>query len=122
MKRRAILAIGFVLLAGCQTRAVRTDALRTDLGALYVYLDPLPAAAARLRVTLASAVAVGAEGDPIPLELRVRELDGRTAGRQRLLAAGRVPPGSYRGIALTVEGAWLRGEEGEAALLVPKEP
>lgn len=122
MKGRAILAVGLLLLAGCQTRAVRTDALRTDLGALYVYLHPLPPASVRLRLVLAGAVAVRAEGETIPLELHVRDVDGRTVGRQRLLAAGRVPPGSYQGIALTVQGAWLRGEEGEAALLNPKAP
>jgi len=122
VRGRTIFAVSLVLLLGCQARGLRTDVPRTDLGGLYVYLSPLPETAVRLRLTLAGAAAVGADGAPVPLELRMRELDGQKPGRQRLLAAGRVPPGSYRGIALTIEGAWLRGEEGEAALLVPKEP
>jgi YVTN family beta-propeller protein len=89
---------------------------------LYVYIRPLPDTAVHLRLVLSAAAAVGAGGELVPLDLRVRELDGRRAGRQRLLAVGKVPPGSYRGINIGIQGAWLRGEEGESALLVPREP
>lgn len=123
MRERAILAIlCLVLLAGCRVRAVRPEPPRGDRAGLYVYLRPLPDAAARLRFAVAGVSAVDAEGRAVPLEVRVREFDGREAGRQRLLAAGRLPPGSYRGLAFTVGGAWLLGEDGEAALLVPGEP
>jgi DNA-binding beta-propeller fold protein YncE len=101
---------------------VRPEQPRGDQAELYVYLRPLPDAAARLRFTVAGAAAVDAEGRAVPLEVRAAELDSRKAGRQQLLAAGRLPPGSYRGLAFTIGGAWLRGEDGEAALLVPEEP
>lgn len=122
MRRAAVLVVGLLLLAGCRGQIVRTGAPPVDQGGVCVYLRPLPDTAANLRLALSTAAAVGAGGELVPLDLRVRVLDGRHAGRQRLLAVGKVPPGSYRGISIGIQGAWLRGEEGESALLVPKEP
>ena len=42
--------------------------------------------------------------------------------RQRLLAYGRLPPGSYNGFSFKVNKAFLKTEEGEANLLVPETP
>lgn len=122
MRGPVLLCLWLLVAAGCQARAVRTEAPRGDFGSLYLYLRPLPEEAARLRLTLTAAAAVGVEGQTVPLELRFVEVDGREGGRQRLLAAGLLPPGSYRGFSLTVGKAWLRGEDGEASLLVPDEP
>jgi YVTN family beta-propeller protein len=42
--------------------------------------------------------------------------------RQKLLASGRLPPGSYTGFSFKVKKAILKTEEGEADLLVPERP
>ncbi len=121
-KTAASIALGLLLLAGCQARAVRPEPPRGDQAALYVYVQPLPDTAARLHFAVAGVAAVDGAGQTVPLKMRTAEFDGREAGRQRLLAAGDVPAGSYRGLAVTFAGARLRGEEGEAALRVPEEP
>ncbi len=118
----AILALGLLLVAGCQVRAVRPEPPRGDQAGVYVYLRPLPDGAARLHFTVAGISVVDGAGQEVPLKIRTAEFDGREAGRQRLLAAGDVPPGSYRSLSFTFAAARLRGEEGEAALRVPEEP
>ena len=118
----AILALTLLALAGCQARALRPEPGRGDQAGLYVYLRPLPEVAVRLRFIVAGVAAVDVAGNSVPLKIRMAEIDGREAGRQRLLAAGVVPAGSYRGLVVTFTAAWLRGEEGEAALRLPEVP
>lgn len=91
-------------------------------GSVDLYVQPFPPGAARLTVTIASVAAVSASGGVVPLEVRLRVLDPTAVRRQRLLAAGRLPAGSYTGFALTIERAALARESGEAALLVPDAP
>ena len=42
--------------------------------------------------------------------------------RQRFLGEAELPPGLYEGFTVKVKDAFLRGEAGEAALLVPEAP
>jgi YVTN family beta-propeller protein len=125
-KRKArgavILALSLLVLAGCQARMVRPEPARGDQAGLYVYLRPLPESAVRLRFIVAGVAAVDGAGNAVPLKVRMAEIDGGESGRQRLLAAGTVPAGSYRGLAVTFAAAWLRGADGEAALRIPEEP
>ena len=54
--------------------------------------------------------------------LSFRSLRGREMTGQRFLGEAELPPGAYEGFTLKVKDAFLRGEEGEAALLVPEAP
>jgi len=97
-------------------------AARAADGAIHLYLQPFPPEAGRLRLAIASLSAVAASGTVWPLEVRLRVLDPAAARRQRLLASGRLPAGSYTGFLLAIERAALESESGEAALLVPDAP
>ena len=84
-----------ILLAGCTAARVQGRPPLDAQGALYLYLQPLPAAAARLAFTLESVAAVTEGGEEIPLSLRIDELSPRSVSRERLLATGELPPGRY---------------------------
>jgi YVTN family beta-propeller protein len=110
--------------AGCGAltpRSVSRPLLETE-GEILLYLQPLGLETQRLNVTLASLSAVRADGAAVPLELAIKQLPGDGAERQRLLARGRVPPGSYRGLEVVVGRATLMATEGLTELLVSKEP
>ena len=93
-----------------------------DESETYLYVRPFPQEAERLKFTLEAVAAVRADGAEIPLSLRVAEFKGGEMNRQRLIASNPLPPGSYRGFSFRVKYASLTGEEGESALLIPKEP
>jgi YVTN family beta-propeller protein len=113
-----------LLLAACQAH-VRTAAGAGPLGdqsEIFVYLEALPPEAERLSFAIGHIAAVSADGTEIPLELRIPAVARSSAAGARLLAWGRVPPGRYDGFAIHVASATLAGDDGPAALLVPKEP
>jgi len=91
-------------------------------GELLLYLQPLGPEAQRVNFTLTSLSAVRADGFAVPLELTLAQLPGTGSERQRLLARGRLPPGTYRGLEATVSRATVMGADGLAELLVSKEP
>lgn len=91
-------------------------------GGVHLYLQPVSADAARLTFAIASVSAVAASGAEYPLDLRLPEVGLAEAGRQRLLASGRVPAGSYSGFSVKVKQARLKSEHGEVALVVPDRP
>lgn len=111
-------------LAGCHARmaGVRPTAASADESELLVYVQPLPAGADRLAFTVASLSAIGADGAAVPLELAREVVSGREPSAQRLLARGRLPPGSYAGFELRVGEATLATDGPPAALLVAAEP
>ena len=109
--RPAILAIAFASPA-----AAPAD------GGLYLYLQPLPVDAGRLSFTLASASAITSTGEEFPLRLDLTSVGAGQAGRQRLLASGRLPFGSYAGITLRVTAAALNDGGKRAPLTVPDTP
>ncbi len=118
--RRPGLLVLWLLLAGCQAGLPQARARLDHEGAVYVYLEPLTPEAERLRVSLAGISARHRDGGKLPLALALRELRGQELGRQRLLAAGPLPAGEYSGLVFRTAKASLRGQEGEAALLVPE--
>ena len=93
--------------------AVLSDACRRCLGGgrrrCHLYLQPLPSEAAGLTFTIASMSAVTASGAEHPLEVSLPTVDASRSGRQRLLASGRLPLGSYTGFRLTVAKAAAQG-------------
>ncbi len=96
-------------------------ALQEDEGLVFIYLQPITSGAGRLAFSLGSVTALRDDGREFPLMLRMTDLPGSGAVRQRLLASGALPQGSYTGFSLTVTKATLAGEE-EARLLVPDAP
>ena len=91
-------------------------------GGVYLYLQPLPPDAARLTFTLATVSAVGSGGTEYPLKLNLTDVKGADAGRQRLLASGRLPSGLYSGFTVTIKRAALKSPEGETTLALPEAP
>jgi YVTN family beta-propeller protein len=119
---QALLLFLLCTITGCQTAPVSYKQPLVSDGEVYLYLQPLPQEAQRLSFKLASVAAIGETGVAIPLELSLTELKGATPPRQRFLASGKLPEGNYRGLAISIGGATMTSEDGEAALLVPKDP
>lgn len=119
-----IAMAALALLAGCAGVAggVRRPPLSEAEGEIQVYLDPLPAAAARLALQVESVAAVAAGGAVAPLELLLTEVRPETAARQRILAAGRLAPGPYQALLVKFRRATLAAEPRPADLALPEEP
>ena len=116
------LMIPLLLLCGC---ALPTSTLKPALeeqGEVQVFIQPFPPEAADLKFTIDRLSLVGGDGKEVPLSLALHEFRPDELQRQRFLAAGRVLPGKFSGLLLTVSKATLSGVEGESALTVPKEP
>ena len=105
----------------CQPKPVLLKPALTGDGEIYLYLQALPQEAESLRVTLQEISAIKEGGTEIPLFLSVSELNRAAVKRQRFIASARLPSGYYSGLAFRARNAFLKGEEGEAALLVPPE-
>ncbi len=112
------------LLGGCAPVAgtLRREPLAGNEGELQVYLDPLPAAAARLALEIESVAAVAAGGASVPLELLLPEVRPEPAARQRILAMGRLPPGSYQALLVKFRRATLAAEPRPVDLALPDGP
>ena len=94
-----------------------------DEGEVLVYLQPLPQEASKLRFMMGDIFALRDDGVKIPLFLSFSEINGaELLASQRLLATGILPPGSYTGISIKTDWAFVQSEEGDIALLVPEEP
>jgi YVTN family beta-propeller protein len=117
-----ILAL-FILIAGCLPPSrLPPKPVLIDQGEVIIYLQPLPQQAQRLRCVIAAMYAIRADGGQIPLATSFTELQGlELAGRQKLLATGILPPGSYTGISIRFNKALVLTEDGEMELFVPEE-
>lgn len=124
MSSRTCLAVitMFLVLSACATAPVAVPSASEEEGSLLVYLQPFPAEAERIRFTLERIAAVREDGAEIALPLALTEFRGADLKRQRLIAAGPVPPGEYAGLSIVVKQAALRREDGDASLLVPDAP
>jgi YVTN family beta-propeller protein len=114
------LVILGLLLAGCQAAPLQFRPPLENEGAVYLYLQPFPQEAERLSFGVDAVSAIRGDGRELPLSVSLRELRGREVKRQRLFAAGALPPDEYVGFSLRTTFASLRGEAGESALLVPE--
>jgi YVTN family beta-propeller protein len=112
----------FFVLVGCQGKFLQLKPVLTEEGEVFLYIQPFPQEADRLRFTIDEISAISSDGKEYPISFNLHELKGREMKRQRLLGSVRLPPGTYLGLTLKVTKAFLRGEEGEAALLVPEAP
>jgi YVTN family beta-propeller protein len=120
--RYALCAVLFLGVLGCQAVVSTVKPPLEEEGEIYLYIQPLPQEADRLRFTIEKIFAVGSDGRESALNVYMHELKGTDIKRQRLLASGRVPPGSYSGLSFQVKNAILKVEEGEATLRSPEEP
>ena len=121
-KSLIIISLFLLILVGCQATISTVRAPLQEEGEIYLYIQPLPQEANRLRFTVEKIFAVGSDGREFAIDVYVHELKGPDMKRQRLLASGRVPPGSYSGLSFQVKNAVLKVEEGEATLRSPEEP
>ena len=115
------LCVLFVIV-GCQAAISTVRPPLEEEGEIYLYIQPLPQEADRLRFTLEKVFAVSSDGREFALDVSLHQLKGPDMKRQRLLASGRLPQGSYSGLSFLVKSAVLKVEEGEATLRSPEEP
>lgn len=122
--RRLAAALALPLLAGCHLRAQAPTTLPplSGAGEVRLYLQPFPADAARLAFSLSAISAFRRDGTAVPLEVVLPEVSGAATTAQRLLALGRLPPGSFAGVSLEFRRATLASDNGVADLLPPEEP
>jgi YVTN family beta-propeller protein len=111
-----------LFLFACQATLPQLRPRLADEGDVYLYLQPFPQEAERLRFQIDAVFALHADGREFPLSVAFGDLKRRDLTRQRLLAAGSLPAGEYAGFSFRAKDAFLRSEEGEAALLVPEAP
>ncbi len=107
-------------LWGCQATISQLKPALEEEGEVYLYTQPYPQEAERLRFIIEGISAVGIDGMEFPLEISLREIKASDTGRQRQIASGRLPPGSYIGFSFKIKKAILKVEDGEADLLVPE--
>ena len=119
-KTLTFLFICFLPLLGCQATLSKFLPPLEEEGEVYLYLEPFPQEAERLRFTIDAVFAVSSDGREFPLTGPLHELRASDVQRQKLLASGRLPPGSYTGFSFKINKAVLKTEEGEANLLVPE--
>lgn len=117
----AALVLAF-LLWGCQGATSLVKPPLVNDGAAYLYAQPYPQDAGRLSFEIAAVAAVKEGGGEFPFSLSLKEFSSASMPRERLVGSAELPPGRYDGLAVTVQGATLAGEEGRAALRVPEAP
>lgn len=121
MKRLTALLAASLLLCACHAKPFLGKPRLENEGAVFVYLQPFPQEAEGLAFRAEGISAVRQDGAMIPLSLEVTVFSGKEMKRERLLAAGELPPGQYAGFSFRLKDATLKGEEGEIALVPAEE-
>jgi len=122
---RSTLVVLAVCLGGCATaaRPPVSQPVLQDEGSVYVYLAPLPHESRRLTFEVQALAAATEAGQVAPLQVALQKISGPEPARgERLLATGRLPPGRYAGLRITVANARLAGDEQPVSLTVGEEP
>ncbi len=113
--------IPLLVLSSCTAIPLKARLAREDQGTIALYVQPFPQEADRLAFTITRITAVRNDGQEFELALRLPALNGELS-QQRMLCEGFLPPGSYTGFSFQVGKAVMKGEDGEARLLVPEKP
>jgi YVTN family beta-propeller protein len=114
MPERALLLLCLVL-AGCQAGVTPPRMRLENEGALYLYLQPVRQDAGIPGLIVDSVAARRGDGTELQLAVALRDLAPQNTRRQRLLAAGPLPPGDYAGLT-------IRGRSARAASRQPPPP
>ncbi len=112
----------FLLLLGCEAALTQLRPALEGEGEVYLFLEPLSQEAERLRFRVEEISVISGDGREYPLAVSLQDLSGPEVRRQRLLASGPLPQGTYVGFSYKVKNAIVKTEEGDAALLVPEGP
>ena len=116
MPPRRLTTLIFVMCLAAPATAAAAD------GGIFLYFQPQPPEAAKLTFGIASVSVVAVSGSEFALDLNLKSVGPADARRQRLLATGRLPAGSYAGFRFRVRQATLKDERGDITLTVPDEP
>jgi YVTN family beta-propeller protein len=122
MKRVSLLLLALALTAACQATVSRVKAPLAEEGEVLLYAQPFPRDAYKLRFAMEAIAAIRSDGTEVPFSLKLTAFSGKEMTRQRLLGSARLPEGMYTGLSVKVKDAFLKGEDGDAALLVPETP
>ncbi len=119
--RPRAMSVVLPAVLGCQAAFSSVRPPLDAEGEVYVYLQPAPSEAARLSFSAEAIAARAADGRELPLLQPPADPARLGVRAQRLLAWGRLPPGSYAGLSLRLRAASLDRPDGKAKLLVPEE-
>ncbi len=122
MTRQQAIAVILPLVTSCQAALTSVRAPLDQEGEVYVYLQPLPPEAARLDFSVEAVGARRSDGLSQPLTVPTGERDRPDPRGQRLLAWGRLAPGTYSGLSFRFKSATLDHADGKMQLLVSPEP
>jgi YVTN family beta-propeller protein len=122
MLKTLIAAVILLLCAGCQLTKTYVKPPLVNEGEVLLYLEPFSQQDKALRFNLKSVSALRNDGVEVPLALRLVEVSAKSASRQRLVATGVLPAGSYRGFSFGTERAILSTDKGEVTLGVALKP
>ncbi len=122
MKRLVIAAFLALVCAACHAPLSPVKPVLVDDGEIFLYLEPFTQEESVLRFNLDALSAVRNDGAEVPLKLRVSAIQGSQQGRQRLVAAGVLPAGGYRGFTCKASQPFLKTEEEEIPLTVSDKP
>lgn len=117
-----VFLIALIFFTGCEMKPLQIKPPLQGQGEVFLYLEPFPQEADRLRFTLDGIFALKTDGSEVPLALSFGEFRLEDLKRQRLVASGILPQGSYSGFSFAVRRALLKGEEGEGDLIASKQP
>src|SRR5690242_7637364 len=112
MRPPYIAAVAATLVAACfpAVRPIVPGPLDTE-GEIYVEAQPLPPDA-RLAFRIESFAALRADGTETPLVLVRPSISAAELKNRRLIAWGRLEPGTYAGFRIKVSKATVTGESG----------
>jgi hypothetical protein len=111
-----------LVLAGCHVPVQQYKPVVEDAGETYLYVRPLARGTDRVRFDMEGLSAVRDDGVEVALPLRFSSFSRDELQRQRLLCAGPLPAGGYRGFSVKVKSASLKRDDGTvSALLIKKD-
>jgi DNA-binding beta-propeller fold protein YncE len=124
MRIRLVGALSLLVLGACRTTAgaPREAPPLVHEGEVLLYLQPTTAEPDRLEFSITSVAAIAGDGAVRPLEIVHGDVTWEPPPRQRLLARGRLAPGTYAGFTVSVGRATLARNGVRSDLLVSADP
>lgn len=117
-----VLLITVIFLSGCYATTASLKPPLEDEGEVFLYVQPFSGEMERLRFSLSEVAALRDDGTAFPLSLAISDFNVSVMSRQRLVASGALPPGSYVGLSFLAANALFKSAEGENDLVMPEKP